>query len=206
MREMTDVVFALSGSSLPADYAVSLWREVVRILPALETESTAGIMPLRAPEHGSDLLLPRRARLVMRIPVSLLAKARELCGQALDIGGHRLEVGECRERPLQPSPTLHAQLVASNDDEGDFLVAMDEEMQQAGISGKLICGKHHFLPGSDKNISGFSLVVHDLKQQDALRLQWQGLGGGRHFGCGLFIPYKLIANLDSQNGQVSSLI
>lgn len=198
MQEMTDVIFPLSGSSLPPDYAVSLWREVVRLLPALENENEAGILPLRAPEHGSDLLLPRRARMVLRIPHGLLEQARRLSGQVLEVDGHALAIGEARERPLQPSPTLHAQLVASEVAEEDFLAAMADEMRQSGISGKLICGKRHILPGSAGKISGFSLVVHELKPLDALRLQGCGLGGERHFGCGMFIPYKVIANLDGQ--------
>ncbi len=198
MQEMTDVIYSLSGGSLPADYAVALWGEVVRILPELETEDEAGILPLRAPEHGSDLLLPRRARMVLRIPMGLLEQAGQLSGQVLDVDGHALAVGEAKERPLQPSPTLHAQLVASSSAEEGFLSAMADEMRQSGISGKLICGKRYTLPGSAGKISGFSLVAHELKPQDALRLQWRGLGGERHFGCGLFIPYKVIANLEGQ--------
>lgn len=196
MKAMTDVVFAVSGRTLPADHVYALWREVMRVLPWLESEESAGILPLRAPEHGDDLLLPRRARLVLRVPADLLAQARQLSGQVLDIGGHELAVGEARERPLQPSPTLHAQLVASSAPEGEFIAAMASEMQTAGITGKLICGKRHALPGSAGNIMGYSLVVHELKPQDALRLQCRGLGGERHFGCGIFIPYKVIANLD----------
>ncbi len=195
-HEMTDVIFALSGQSLPADYAFALWREVVQVLPWLETEKDAGILPLRAPEHGTDLLLPKRARLVLRIPADRLEQAQLLSGQVLNVGGHALVVGEARERPFQPSPTLHAQLVASSVPEGEFLQAMASEMQKTGIAGKLICGKRHTLPGSAARISGFSLVVHELKPQDALRLQSCGLGGERHFGCGIFIPYKVIANLD----------
>ncbi len=199
-HEMTDVIFALSGQSLPADYAFALWHEVVRVLPWLEAKENAGILPLRSPEHGTDLWLPKRARLVLRIPADLAERAQQLSGQMLDVAGHALAVGEATERPFQPSPTLHAQLVASNVPEEEFLPAMASEMQKSGIAGKLICGKHHTLPGSAGRISGFSLVVHELKPQDALRLQSCGLGSERHFGCGLFIPYKVISNLDGQTG------
>jgi len=192
---MTDVGFAVSGRTLPADYAFALWREVTRALPWLEADETSGILPLRAPEHGGDLL-PRRARLVLRIPADCLARALQLSGQELDVGGHLLAVGEARERPLQSSSTLHAQLVASGAPEEEFLVAMAGDMRKSGIAGKLICGKRHVLPGSAGTITGYSLVVHELEPHDALRLQYRGLGGERHFGCGLFIPYKEIANLD----------
>lgn len=200
MTEMTDVTFALSGRSLPAGHAFALWREVARILPWLDAEPQAGILPLRAPEHGDDLLLPRRARLALRIPAGLVEQARQLSGRVLDVGGHALLVGEARERALQPSPTLHAQLVASAGSEDEFLAVMGGELRTLGIHGGLICGKRYTLAGSEGKIAGFSLVVHELKPQESLHLQWSGLGGERRLGCGMFIPYKAIANLDGQTG------
>lgn len=196
MREMTDIVFALTGDTLPPDHAYALWREAVRILPWLESEPAAGILPLRAPERGDGLLLSRRARLIVRVPVAAAAEAARLRGQVLNVGGHALTVGESHERPLQPAPTLHAQLVASEAGEAAFMEAMDAELRKIGIAGKLICGKRHLLPGSGGKIAGYSLVAHELKPEDALSLQCCGLGGERHFGCGMFIPYKVIANLD----------
>lgn len=200
VTEMTDVTFALSGHGLPAGHVFALWREVARVLPWLEAEPQAGILPLRAPEHGDDLLLPRRARLALRIPAGLVQQARQLSGRALDVGGHALAVGEAKERALQPSPTLHAQLVACTGSEEDFLGGMEGELRAQGIHGRLICGKRYTLAGSEGKIAGFSLVVAELKPQESLHLQWCGLGGERRFGCGIFIPYKAIANLDGQTG------
>jgi CRISPR-associated protein Cas6 len=198
MKEMTDVVFALSGRTLPADHAYAVWRQIARLLPWLEAEPEAGILPLRAPERGDDLLLSRRARLVLRVPGSRAQEALQLSGQVLEVDGHALTLGDGRERPLQPHPTLHAQLVVSGAPEDAFLQAMAGEMARAGIGGKLICGRRHVLPGSGGKIAGYSLVVHELKPADALALQCCGLGGERHLGCGMFIPYKVIANLDGQ--------
>lgn len=196
MKQMTDMIFTLAGSTLPGDHARLLWQEVVRALPWLEAEEQAGIAPLRAPEPGRELLLSRRARMVLRVPADQAERARELCGQTLEVDGHRVTVGEARERPLQPAPTLHAHLVASDEAEGAFLESMAAEMKRAGIEGKLICGKAHSLTGNAGKVSGYSLVVHELKPDAALDLQCCGLGGERHLGCGIFIPYKVIANLD----------
>ena len=200
MNEMTDVLYSLEGRTLPANHAIALWQGVAAILTWLETAPQAGILPLRAPGQGDDLLLPRRARLVLRIPVSFLNSALQLPGNTLDLGGHAITVGEAKVRPLQPSPTLHAQLVASELPESAFLEAMAKELERMGIAGKLICGKRHTLAGSAGKISGYSLVVHELKPEASLRLQWAGLGGERRFGCGIFIPYKVIANLEGETG------
>ncbi len=195
--EMIDMTFALSGHSLPANHAFALWREVARVLPWMGVEQTAGIIPLRSPEHGDDLLfLPRRARLALRVPAELAADAQQLAGKTLDIGGHLLSVGAAKERALQPSPTLHAHLVAGASTEEAFVAEAAAELRQRGINGKLICGKHLVWAEGEGSIAGYSLVVHELKPQESLLLQCTGLGGARHLGCGIFVPYKAIADLD----------
>ncbi len=80
------------------------------------------------------------------------------------------------------------------------MASMEAELARVGVAGKLICGKRHTLPGSAGKVRGYSLVLHDLKPQAALSLQCCGLGEMRHLGCGIFIPYKVIANLDGQAG------
>lgn len=196
--DMIDVVFALSGRSVPANHAFALQREVLRALPWLEEAPHAGIVPLRIPEQSDEVLyLSRRARLMLRVPVGLAARAQALTGQELDIDGHVLSVGTGLERALQPFATLHAHLVTSSGSEAEFLAESSEKLRELGVGGKLICGKHLAIAGREGNVSGYSLVVHELKPQESLWLQCAGLGGGRLLGCGIFIPYKAIADLDS---------
>jgi len=38
-------------------------------------------------------------------------------------------------------------------------------------------------------------VIHNLKPEDSLRLQYTGLGSDRQYGCGIFVPYKVISDL-----------
>ena len=40
----------------------------------------------------------------------------------------------------------------------------------------------------DKQVVGFALQVEGLSAEESIRLQEKGLGGRRHFGCGLFTP------------------
>jgi hypothetical protein len=42
----------------------------------------------------------------------------------------------------------------------------------------------------DGEIFTRSLMVADLEPEQSVRLQQIGLGAGRTFGCGLFIPHK----------------
>lgn len=195
MLEMTDIAFELKGHSVPADHAFALWREVARILPWLEAEKFAGIHPLRVAASGEEILLPQRAKLVLRLPVACAPQAGRLSGQELHVGSSVLSVGAARERPLKAFPTLHAQLVASDCKEEVFIAGVTSELGEMNISCKWICGKHLAIGGAERTIAGYSLVLHDLKPDESLHLQRYGLGGERHFGCGIFVPYKTISGL-----------
>jgi len=193
---MAEIVYDLKGGTLPGEYAFVLWQELVRALPWLETEEQAGLLPLRGSRSGGDLLLPQRAKLVLRLPQRLVPQARQLSGRELEVAGHVLQVGAVRERPLLAHPTLHAHLVASSSGENEFLEEVAERLRELEIPCKCICGKRVELRAGERAISGYSLVVYELNLEGSLRLQQTGLGGERRYGCGLFIPYKEISSLD----------
>jgi CRISPR-associated protein Cas6 len=193
---MIDVVFDLKGGLIPDDYAFELWNEVVRILPWLEAENSAGILPLRGSKHSEGLLLAKRTKLVVRLPQALSVRVAELSGQQLAVGSGVLQVEAAAARPFQPYPTLHAHLVESEMDEVLFLADISEKLQDLGVNCKWICGKRVTVTGEARSISGYSLVLHDLKPEGSLRVQSVGLGGNRRFGCGIFVPYKEISGLD----------
>ena len=192
---MVDIAFDLKGNFVPAGYAFALWGEVVRCLPWLDGEKLAGILPLRAAESGENMLLPQRAKLVLRLPVEFAPQAMRLSGQELNVEGSTLRIGKAREKSLQPYPTLHAQLVESASEEEAFLAGMAGQLREMGITCKLICGKRHTVTSAKRSVAGYSLVLHDLKPEESLQVQRTGLGGERHFGCGIFVPYKAISGL-----------
>jgi len=194
--DMVDMAFDLKGGYVPAGYVFALWNEVVRILPWLDAEVSAGILPLRGSHSGNGLLLAKRSKLVLRLPAGLAAQAMPLSGQRLNLGRDELQVGEGQERLLQPHATLHANLVEGADDEEAFIADVAARLQEMGVACKWICGQHHTATGAGQSLSGYSLVLHDLKPDASLHVQRVGLGGSRRFGCGIFVPYKDISGLD----------
>jgi len=194
--DMIDMVFGLEGSFVTEGYVFPLWDEVVNILPWIEDREQAGILPLRGSVSGEVMLLSRRSKLVLRVPVELAAQARALSGQELNVGSGTLRVGAAIERALQPYTTLHAHLVEGAEDEAVFLSGVATRLQEIGVACKWICGKRNTIEGAGQALSGFSLVLHDLKPDDSLQIQRVGLGGNRRFGCGIFVPYKTISGLD----------
>lgn len=194
--EIVEVVFDLKGERVPGGYAFSLWSEVVRCMPWLEQVEHAGIVPLKGAASGEDTLLSRRAKLVLRLPAMHAEKAVELCGEQLNIGENVLQIGSAKIKQLMPANTLHAHMVESHLGEVEFLAAMRQQLQAMNIPCKLICDKHVTIKFNSQQLTGYGLVLHDLKPAASLMIQGLGLGGSRRYGCGMFVHFKAITGLD----------
>lgn len=196
LPEMIDLMFDLDGGNLPAAYRFALWTALLRLVPHLAEEKLVGVLPLRSTVNNQGMLLAKRAKLVMRIPTTLVKSAASLLtGQQLDIAGNNLRLGTTKTRTIQPHPTIHAELVTGSSDEVLFVEDIWKQMAELGVTGKLICGKRLSVSGGQGPIHGYSLVLHDLKPEASLQLQYAGLGDDRQFGCGIFVPYKVITGL-----------
>ena len=193
---MIDLVFDLEGSTLPASYRVALWDALLRLAPRLAEEKRVGVLPLRSAENSQDTLLAKRSKLVVRVPSTLAESASaSLTGQQIDISGSTIRIGSAKARTIQPYPTIHAQQVTGSDNEVLFVEDIRNQMAELGVAGKLICGKRFTVNDGERSIHGYSLVLHDLKPEASLLLQYAGLGVDRQFGCGIFVPYKVITGL-----------
>lgn len=192
--EMIDAVFDVSGDRVPVNYPFALWEELTHLVPELAGDASIGVLPLRTTGSATGMLLPKRAKLVIRLPVSLAPHVASLSGQPLDVG-HPLRLANGRLREILAYSTIHAQLVAGADDEVVFAESLSACLADLGITASLICGRKSSLVDGDRRIHGFSLVIHDLKPEDSLHLLYAGLGSHRNYGCGIFVPYKVISDL-----------
>ena len=193
--DVVDVAFALCGTQVAADHAFALRRAVVRHLPWIEGDASVGIHPLRGALTGDGmLLLPQRAKLVLRVARRRIDPAVALVGQTLDVDGHPLAVGLAVVRELAPWSALYARLVATGSgDESDFLARVRGELAAIAARCTAICGLRGSVRTATDEIVGFSLMLHQLASADSLRLQGLGLGTARALGCGLFVPHRLAA-------------
>lgn len=193
---MIDVVFDLEGSAVPEYYPYLLWEELVRCLPWLKNDESAGVHPLRGSVSGQAFLLAKRSKLILRVAAEDEARVAPLSGQKLKVGGNELAVGKSKTRPLQAANTLHAWMVESDLGEVEFMAEVKKQLQSAGVSCNLICDKHRVISDGKRTLQGFGLVLHDLKPQASIQVQQSGLGGARHLGCGIFVPFKAITGLE----------
>jgi CRISPR-associated protein Cas6 len=194
---MTDIAFELAGSSVPRGAVWLLAQAIERRLPWFADDPRTGMHPLRAlPTSYGSLLLARRAKLVLRIPVERLDDARHLEGAAIDAGGTTLRLGASQPRALRASGTLAAQRVASvADSVGAFEAEAMEQLRGLDVSCALIAGLRREEQVGGTAITGYALTLHGLSPAASLRVQAAGLGGQRRLGWGVFVPAKAIQDL-----------
>ncbi len=192
---MVDMVYALDATSLPAVHAGALADAIGACLPWLAGEPTASIHPLRtAPTVGGDVLLARRARLVIRVPEARLPDAHALEGRVLDVAGRRLVVGAGTPRSLAASPTLYAARVASEAvDDAAFDGEIGAWLAGLAVRCEHIAGRSRRFATGTRDLTVRGLAIHGLVADDSVELQQRGCGPHGLLGCGILVPHKAIA-------------
>ncbi len=190
-----DALFDLTGLELPADHGYPLFEAIAQHLPWLRDTPEAGIHPVHGAPSGrnENLVINRRVKLVLRLPVERLADARALTGKRIDPGAGPLIVGNSKEKLLTPYATLYSHFVALGiEDEMAFLAEARRQLDEMDIRCGLIPGKKQIMHTPNGVIGGYSLMLHDIDLAQSLTVQERGLGLHRNWGCGIFIPHKSI--------------
>ena len=192
---LADVQFELSAGEIPADHGVGLFEQLVKYLPWLREATGAGVHPVHGAPTGrnDNLVINRRVKLTLRLPLDRLADAEALVGAVLEAGAGPIKVGPLKKRPLVPYATLYSHFVVMDSaDEARFMDEARAELEAMGVRGGLIPGKRRQMRMGDGEAVGYSLMLHDLSLQDSILVQERGLGRYRVYGCGIFIPHKSI--------------
>ena len=203
MSKMVDVAFKINCKTLPYDHAFSLSNEILKYLPWLKGNKLTGIQTLHGPESGNgwtraeneEIFLSKRTRLILRIPKSEYDKTCKLEGETLKVLGNDIKIGKASKKPFLTVRDLICRFVLTDDDlnESDFLKYVAKEFENHEIHlRKAICGKtKSFTINGDQKFTR-SLMIADLSKENSIKLQDVGVGIGRIFGCGIFLPHKSI--------------
>ncbi|HSN46224.1 MAG TPA: type I-MYXAN CRISPR-associated protein Cas6/Cmx6 [Casimicrobiaceae bacterium] len=191
---MIDVAFDVAGGSVAPGYAPALLAAIVDALPWFAATPQAGVHPLRGSGAAyGELLLARRAKLVLRVPSARATECGALEGRSLAVGERVLEVGRAEARVLRPSATLHAQRVTSATPDGSgFEAEVAAALAAIGVASPFISGGPRREQAGTRTIHGYALSVHELAAEASLRLQASGIGADRALGWGIFVPAKTI--------------
>ncbi len=190
---MSDIQFELKGHTLPLDHAWALLQGLLSIAPWM-ADADVGIHPIQGADTGKgEILLNRRAKLVIRFPAARLADLEKLSGQSFTVAGHSLTLGKAKVKALTQHTPLYAHLVCTgSQDELGFTRDILSQLDAMNIQTRFICGRPQMFFDGEKIASGYSLMLHGLPIEHAIRVQQQGLGLHRKLGCGIFIPHKSI--------------
>jgi CRISPR-associated protein Cas6 len=172
----------------------------LRHLPWLADAPGAAIHPVHGAPSGrnANLVINRRVKLVLRLPVERIDEAQALVGKRIDPGAGSLLIGDLKEKNLTPFGTLYSHFVTlGTEDEAAILEHLRRQLAEMGIQCGLIPGMQRKMATPDGEISGHTLMLHDLSLVHSLTIQEQGLGLHRLFGCGIFIPHKSIKEVST---------
>lgn len=191
---MSDIQFELKGAALPIDHGWALYQALLALAPWMANEATLGIHPVQgADTGGGKIILNRRAKLVVRCPAPRLDDLAQLSGRSFMVDGHSLALGASKVKPLTQHTPLYAHTVCTgSEDEKTFTQDIIRQLDTMGINTRFICGKPQKFFDGEKMATGYSLMLHGLPIEHAIRVQQQGLGLHRKLGCGIFIPHKSI--------------
>ncbi len=201
-EDVFDLVFRLRGSKLDIDHAYPLAQALEQILPA-DTCARIGVHGVRLAGSGNgwtrpeeldaEIPLSRRSRLIIRVHRDDSDTVQAISQRRLRLGNNEIEIGDCSIRKLSQLGTLHARAISCDREqsEQEFLHEIAAVLNAMGIDvGKMICGKAGEIRTGDNSIFTRALMIADLKPEESVLLQRQGLGDKALLGCGLFVPHK----------------
>jgi CRISPR-associated protein Cas6 len=193
--KFVDVAFDLAAGEIPADHGYALFEELAMVLPWLRDTPDAGVHPVHGAPTGrnDNLMVNRRVKLVIRLPVNRLADVKALVGRQINPGAGELSIGDLKERQLTPFAYLYSHFVSmGTGDEAEFMQAVGDELEKMQVRCGLIPGKKRKMSSPSGDVWGYSLMLHDVDPLQSLLIQEAGLGQRRNQGCGIFIPHKSI--------------
>ena len=200
---MIDVAFKIQCKTLPYDHACELSKAITNNMPWLLQDKLIGIHTLHGPESGNgwvrsekeEIFLSKRTRLVLRVARTDTDKAKELEDSCINVLENDIKIGKSNTKAFLVVRDLICRFVLCDKDqpEEDFLLDIRKELSSHGVPiKKAICGKAKSITINGKNRFTRSLMIADLSKENSILLQDTGVGDGRIFGCGIFLPHKSI--------------
>lgn len=211
---IVELSFPLRGTPLPYDNGYRLYQAVVGVAPWVSEPAQVdlAIVPIQGTSHGGFIHLTRVSRLRFRLNADDIEKLLPLSDRTLVVEAATLKLGRPAEFRLRTAPGLMSLFVAaehySHSDE--FLAWVKEQFRVLEIravpalrrkhgrdSGSLTgenrrsfdspFARHHRQIG-DNSVIGWEVQVFGLTPEESVRLQEHGVGPGRRYGCGVFVP------------------
>lgn len=208
---MVELSFPVRGTSLPVDNGFIVYQAVARSVPWVGEQAQVGlaIVPIQGNPHRGFLDLTPGSRLAFRLAAGDVPRLSPLAGQCLVFGNVTLILGEPTESDLRPASSLASAFVVAegcrHSDEVQEWLAQQfralyigavpalrpkrfKEQSATARSGTSCPYVRRFQQVGETSVVGWEVQVRGLTPQESLRLQEIGIGPGRRYGCGVFVP------------------
>jgi len=201
--DIVDVNFKIKCTQLPLDHAHQLSSAIIRELPWIEQNESTGIHLIHGAESGNGWIRPtdpdeliypsRRTLFTIRTPQAHIEEVKVLDGMSINVCDASIEFSKPTIRKLSKLTTIFARYILADqvEDESEFLNEMVKLLANKNIRPKkMMSGRVTTMRFPEQTLSARSLMIDGLDVTESVLLQQQGLGTGRNFGCGLFLPHK----------------
>ena len=202
--DMTDLSFSVDCKELPYDHAYELSSEILNLVPEIKNDKRNAIQTLHGPMSGNGWVRPdseniplsKRAKLIIRINKNQLNDIKNnIEGKEISLFGNTLKIGRSKVKNFLVVKDLFCRFVMSDHktSEDDFLNIIQNELRGLNINiRKALCGRSMVISFGEKTLYTRSLMIADLSKEDSLKLQEEGVGDKKLYGCGIFLPHKSI--------------
>jgi CRISPR-associated protein Cas6 len=191
-----DLVFrAFACGPFPSEHRYALFGAMSKKIQLLHESPKIGIGSLGGDPFGPGLILLNGSSIVrIRTPAEWIGQLLPLSGTSLTVLDRRLRLGTPQVFALTPHSRLKSRLVTIKGfmERDVFEGAVVRQLYELGIerSASVLIGIRRVVRIHQKTIIGFSLEIEGLNESDSIKLQEHGIGGRRHFDCGLFLPVR----------------
>lgn len=193
-----DLSFLISShATLPADHSYALVGAVSRLIPEAHGGNGFALAPIAGRQIGGrQMKLTEKSRFVVRTTSDRIRQFLPLAGKTIDVFGRKLHLGVPTVQPLYPVASLRARIVTIKGffQSHSFSDAVRRQLDQLDVgSCKIEVGRQRTLRIKRIEVIGFETTLHELQNDDSLKIAANGIGGRRHMGCGFFVPARIEA-------------
>lgn len=211
-----DLFFKVSGDKIQTDHSFHLFSALSKLFPNIHNDLEIGISRIDGkllPNRMTEIT--DKSRLRLRLPVEVIPDLLvSIQNKDIEISGNKLSIGTLdKVSEIKYCRQLYSRIVTIRNKKSpqDFYLEAENILEKIGLKNiqlglKLPDGDSPvFRPSNDSaektlrtrtvNIKGYEavgygVVIGGLNKEQSIKLQEKGLGGRRHFGCGIFVPWK----------------
>lgn len=200
---IVDVSFKVNCKKIAADHSYDLFEAVLKKLPQIKEIENLAIHSIYGAESGAgwerpetEIYLSKRTRFCIRTPKEHSKDFFSLKNEILKVGEYEIQLSKPTIKELIVTDTLFCRsvVVENSNNEEEFLKNVHSSLKSMGVNvKKMLCGKEHLIKIPKKTLVGKTLLITDLEKDDSIKIQQLGIGIGKLYGCGIFLPHKSIA-------------